>query len=101
MKELPPTRKKWSTGADLVRSFQFRKDASADRMAILGTVWERELGHMARHWTLAGVKKGVVFVKAHSSAAAQELHLRAPQLVRNLNKHFSRAWIKGVRAAAK
>lgn len=95
------SRQRWATSKDLVRSFQFRTGAQPDRMAILGAVWERELGHFSRYWSLIGVKKGVLLVKPSSSAAAQELQLRAAEMVRTLNKHFSRPWIKAVRAAFK
>lgn len=87
----------WSTGGELVRSFQFRTGNDPDRMAILASVWDRELGHLARHWTLAGVRRGIVLVKPRSAAAAQELQLRAVGLVRGLNKHFSKPWIKGIK----
>ena len=68
-----------------------------DRMLVLNQVWEREAGHLARHWALDGVRRGVLYVKPSSPAAAQELQLRESSLVRALNKHFRRSWIKGVR----
>jgi hypothetical protein len=99
---LPKTpRQKWATGADLVRSFKFRAGMQMDKIAILSSVWEKELGHMSKQWTLAGVRRGVVFVKPRSSAAAQELHMRASEMARNLNKHFGRPWIKAVKTSLK
>jgi hypothetical protein len=89
---------KFTTGADLVKSFKFQQGVQEDKLSILNAVWERELGHFSRHWDLAGVKKGVLYVKPRSAAAAQELSLRAPEIVRSLNKYFSRAWIKAVRS---
>jgi hypothetical protein len=47
---------------------------------------------------LIGVKKGVLYVRPKSSAAAQELHMRSEGLVKSLNKYFSRPWIVAVRA---
>lgn len=85
----------------MVRSFKFRAALQPDKMSILNAVWERELGHMARHWSLVGVQRGILFVKPLSSAAAQELHLRGPEIVRSLNKHFSRSWIRAVKASSK
>jgi hypothetical protein len=92
---------RWSSGSELVRSFNFRSGLQADKFAILNSVWEKEFGHLARHWVLTGVKNGVLYVKPSSSAAAQELHLRSGEIVRNLNKHFGRAWIRAVKAAVK
>ena len=94
---LSQKRKLWSTSDDLIKSFKFRAGIQSDKISILNAVWEKELGHMAGYWSLAGVKKGTLFVKPRSSAAAQELHMRAAGLVRTLNKYFSRAWIKAIK----
>lgn len=93
--------KKWATGGELVSAFKFRAQVQPDRIAILSAVWERELGHLSRQWALAGVRHGTVLVKPRSAAAAQELSLRGAELARNLNKHFSRPWIKAVKASLK
>lgn len=92
-------RKKWSTGADLVRSFQFRNSAEPGKIDLLNAVWERELGHFAKHWTLVGVRHGTLHVRPRSAAAAQELQLRAGEIVRALNKYFNRQWIRAVKSA--
>lgn len=89
---------KVSTAEELVRSFKFRTGVQSDKLSILNAIWEREMGHFSKHWSLESVKKGVLYVRPRSAAAAQELHLRAPEIARSLNKHFSRAWIKGVKA---
>ena len=89
----------WSSAGDLVRAFKFRAGIQSDKISILNAVWERELGHFARHWTLQGVKRGVLFVKPSSAAAAQELQMRGPEIVKGLNKYFSRAWIKAVKTS--
>lgn len=91
--------KRWATGEDLVKSFKFRSAIQSDKISILNAVWERELGHFAKHWQLVGVKRGVLFVRPRSAAAAQELSMRAGDMIRSLNKYFSRAWIKGVKTS--
>jgi hypothetical protein len=70
-----------------------------DKVAVLSAVWEKELGHFSKQWSLIGVKRGVVFVKPRSAAAAQELHMRAAGIVRSLNKHFGKPWIKAVKTS--
>ena len=69
------------------------------RMVILNQVWEREVGHFSRFWALVGLRRGILYVKVSSPAAAQELQMRGSGLVRSLNKHFKRSWIKGIRPA--
>ena len=93
--------KKWATGGDLVRSFKFRAGIQSDKILILNAVWEKELGHFAKHWVLVGVKQGTLYVKPRSAAAAQELQMRAGAITRGLNKYFSRAWIKAVKATSR
>jgi hypothetical protein len=94
-------RQRWATGEDLIKSFKFRTGIQSDKISILNAVWEKELGHFAKHWQLVGVKRGVLFVKPRSSAAAQELQMRSGEMIRSLNKYFSRAWIKAVKTSLK
>ena len=76
-----------------------RSRIQSDKISILNAVRERELGHFSKHWTLVAVKRGTLYVKPRSAAAAQELHMRAAGIVRSLNKFFSRAWIKAIKTA--
>ena len=64
---------------------------------ILDSIWAREIGVLANHCQLLAVKKGSIIVKASSPAAAQELTMRGPQLIRNLNKFFNRPWINSIK----
>ena len=84
---------------DVVRNFGFKTGAQPDRLAILDSVWEKEAGHFSKHWRLSGVRKGILYVNASSPAAAQELQLRSPGLLRGLNKYFKTAWIKAIKTA--
>ncbi|NNN04505.1 MAG: DUF721 domain-containing protein [Elusimicrobia bacterium] len=86
-----------SSAADLVRSFSYRSGIVNDRLALLSAVWDKECGAFAKHWALVGVKKGVLYVKPKSAAAAQELHMRSDGLMKSLNKYFVRPWIVAVR----
>lgn len=96
-----PKKPCWSTGSDLVSSFQYRTGMTENRMSILAAVWQKELGHLSGHWQLLGVKQGTLYVKPRSAAAAQELQLRGAGMVRSLNKYFSRAWIKGIKVSTR
>ncbi len=90
---------KWSTAEDLVKSFSYRAGTVDDKLTILNSVWDKECGAYAKHWALIGVKKGILYVRPKSSAAAQELHMRAEGLVKALNKYFGRPWIVAVRTS--
>ena len=96
-----PKKIRWSTGADLVRSFGFRTGVQDEKLSLLNAVWDKELGHFSKYWSLSGVKKGVLYVRPRSAAAAQELQLRSVEIVRSLNKYFSRPWVKAVKSALK
>lgn len=93
----PEKKGRWSTSSDLVRSFSYRSGTVDDKLTILSSVWDKECGAYARHWELVGVKKGTLYVRPKSSAAAQELHMRSEGLLKSLNKYFSRPWIIAVR----
>ena len=90
---------RWSSANDLVKSFTYRAGTANDKLALLNAVWDKECGAFAKHWALIGVKKGVLYVRPKSSAAAQELHMRAETLLRGLNKYFSRPWLVAVRTS--
>jgi len=89
---------RWNKAGDVLRGWKRRVGMESDRMAILHQIWEREVGHLSAHWRLEAVRRGVLYVKVRSPAAAQELQFRSTALVRSLNKYFKRSWIKSVRA---
>ncbi|MFH1725183.1 MAG: DUF721 domain-containing protein [Elusimicrobiota bacterium] len=88
---------RWTKASDVLRGWKFQHGVETDRMLILNQVWEREVGHLSRHWALAAVRRGILYVRVSTPAAAQELQLRGGQVVRSLNKYFKRSWIKGIR----
>ncbi|MDE2293693.1 MAG: DUF721 domain-containing protein [Elusimicrobia bacterium] len=90
---------RWVQAGDAVKQWSRAARLDGDRMLILNQVWEREAGHLARHWALDGVRRGVLYVRTSSPAAAQELHLRAPALKRALNKYFRQAWIREIKTS--
>jgi hypothetical protein len=93
---LNATKKHWLSVEHLVSDFKRRAQAPMDRFAILSSVWDKECGAYTKYWTLIAVKKGVLYVRPKSSAAAQELHMRSMVLIKSLNKYFSRPWITSV-----
>ena len=95
LKKEKPSR--WSTSSDLVKSFSYRAGTVNDKLALLNAVWDKECGAFSKHWALVAVKKGSLFVRPKSAAAAQELQLRAGVLIKSLNKYFSRSWILSIK----
>ncbi|MBI5242046.1 MAG: DUF721 domain-containing protein [Elusimicrobia bacterium] len=88
---------RWVSAGDALRRWAAGARVDTHRLMILNQVWEKEVGHLARHWALNGVKCGVLYVRTLSPAAAQELQLRSRDILRGLNKHFGRAWIREIR----
>ncbi|MEK7233719.1 MAG: DUF721 domain-containing protein [Elusimicrobiota bacterium] len=85
--------RRWSTSSDLVKSFTYRAGTVNNKLALLNAVWDKECGAYAKYWALVAVKKGTLFVRPKSAAAAQELQMRSGGLLKSLNKYFSRPWI--------
>jgi len=90
----------WVSAGEAVKRWSWGARVKTDRLMILNQVWEKEVGHLSRHWVLNGVRGGVLYVKTRSPAASQELQLRSRDILRGLNKHFDRAWIRELRALA-
>ncbi len=90
---------RWSTASNALKKLQFTQQFTSERMLILNQVWEKEVGHFSKHWVLEGVRRGILYVKVKSPAAAQELQMRGGAIVKSLNKYFKKAWIKGIRPA--
>lgn len=95
---MPESKKRWASAAEAVRDFKFRHNMKPSKMSILSAVWEKEMGSWVNHWNLVGLKRGVLYVSPKSSAAAQELQMRSGSVINNLNKYFSSAWIKTIKA---
>ncbi|MCX5787079.1 MAG: DUF721 domain-containing protein [Elusimicrobia bacterium] len=89
----------FASAKEVVRSFGFKVGAQPERLMLLDAAWEREAGHFSKHWKLSAVKRGVLYVATTSPVAAQELQLRAPALLRGLNKYFKSAWLKAIKPA--
>ncbi|MBI3548817.1 MAG: DUF721 domain-containing protein [Elusimicrobia bacterium] len=92
--------KGWTDSKDIVRAWQFKTGARSERLAVLNAAWEKEMGHLAQHWKLQGVRRGILYVIPKSPAAALELRMRIPTLLRSLNKYFKSAWIKDIKTSA-
>ncbi len=89
----------WTQANDVVSSWKFLGGISPDRLAILDAVWKKEMGRLGEHCVLLGVDRHFILVKPSSAAAASELALRSSVLVKSLNKHFKRPWIKAIKTA--
>lgn len=83
--------------APTAREWLAHRGLSVARLGMLDHAWER-LPERPKGWVLEGVQKGVLFVQVRSAAARHDLLLRAPKVLRELNKHFDRPWIKEIRA---
>jgi len=92
-------RNNWVKADKAVARWSAARRLNPDRMTILNEVWEREVGHLSRFWSLEGVRQGVLYVKVNSPSAAQELQMRGTTLRKSLNKHFKFSWIKQIRVS--
>lgn len=90
----------WTNIATVKNSWKTFGGMNPDRLAILDAVWNKELGRLKEHCRLLGVDKGCLVVKTDSSVVSNELAMRNKQLLRNLNRYFTRPWIKSIRTAS-
>ena len=91
----------WAKAGDICSRRRFLGGVLGERLPILDAVWKKEFGALARHCELLGLDGDYLVVKPFSSAAASEITLRGPQIVRSLNRYFKRPWIKAVRTGTR
>ena len=95
MKLGEPPKKQWHSSQELSGRFN-RLSGVLNRLLILEYVWNQQTGVKSRFWVLKAVQQGTLFVQVRASVAKNELLARRTQLIRELNKHFERPWIKKI-----
>lgn len=91
----------WTQADKICATRKFLGGIVPERLAILDAVWKKEFGRLSQHCELLGVDGGAIMVKPVSSAAASELTLRGPVIVKSLNKYFRQPWITAIKTASK
>ncbi|MEW5950334.1 MAG: DciA family protein [Elusimicrobiota bacterium] len=87
--------------ADIVSSRGSFFGINFSNLPILSAAWEREYGGLSKHFTLEGIEKNSIIVKASGSCAANEIKIRKNEIIRTLNKYFKNKWIKDVKVVCK
>ncbi|MBQ4493334.1 MAG: DUF721 domain-containing protein [Elusimicrobiaceae bacterium] len=85
----------WHEPSELKNSFN-RFSSQINRLVLLENIWNKTLGSKAKFWQLYAVQKNTIFVKVKVVSARQELLLNKETIIKELNKHFQRAWIKEI-----
>jgi hypothetical protein len=90
----------WTSIGYVKTSWKSLGGMAPERLVILDAVWKKEIGRLGEHCELLGVEKGFIVVKTSSSVAYNELFMRSKQILRSLNKYFSKPWLKGIKTAS-
>ncbi|MDR0953680.1 MAG: DUF721 domain-containing protein [Elusimicrobiota bacterium] len=85
----------WHEASELQNKFS-RINSQINRLILLENIWEKTLGSKAKFWVLDAVKGGTIYVKVKVTAARHELLLKEKIIVKELNKHFDKPWIKQI-----
>ncbi|MCK4936511.1 MAG: DUF721 domain-containing protein [Elusimicrobiales bacterium] len=80
-------------------SWKCFKGFNIDRLLILESVWDKEMGALGEHCVLLGVKKNTLVIKADSSVVANEIVFKSRNTIKSLNKYFRSPWIKYLKIA--
>lgn len=89
------TKKKQNwTPVNKVNSWRCFKGFNMDRLLILESVWDKEMGVLGEHCVFLGVEKNAILLKTDSSVVANEIVFKSKQTIRNLNKYFRTPWVK-------
>lgn len=73
-----------------------RLNARLNRLMILDHVWTQLVGSKGKFWVLHAVQRDTVYIKVRVAVAKNELIARREQLIKELNKHFEKPWIKRI-----
>ncbi|MCG2725089.1 MAG: DUF721 domain-containing protein [Elusimicrobia bacterium] len=82
------------TSMKKIDSWKCFKGFNIDRLLILESVWDKEMGVLGEHCVLLGVEKNTIILKVDSSVVANEIIFKSNQTIKNLNKHYRTPWIK-------
>ena len=85
----------WHESKEVLNSFS-KLSETLDRLVILESIWEKVVGDNAKYWVIDAVQGGTIYVKVKVMAARHELKLKEKEIIRELNKHFERSWIKQI-----
>lgn len=88
-------RESWKHSTDLNGKYN-RLNSQLNRLMILDHVWDHLIGDKKRFWKLTGVKGSCIYVSVKLSVAKNELVSRREMLIKELNKHFDKPWIKKI-----
>ena len=67
-----------------------------NRLMLLDHIWKRLVGDKERFWNLLAVQNGCLLVSVKLSVARNELIGCRQNLVKEINKHFDKPWIKKI-----
>ena len=90
----------WTNIGYVKKSWKTLGGIVPERLVILDAVWKKEAGRIGEHCELLGVSRGYLVVKTDSSVVYNEIFMNSKQILRNLNKYFSKPWLKGIRSAS-
>ena len=85
----------WHESNEIIVNFN-RLNTQINRLLLLEKIWSKVVGSKSKYWQIDAVKKDTIFVKVKVVTARQELLLNKANIIKELNKHFQRAWIKEI-----
>ncbi len=88
-------RNTWSSPAELSGKYG-RLYTRLNQLMLLDHIWTRLTGDKSRFWKLNAVQGNCIYVSVKLSVARNELIGRRENLIKELNKHFDKPWIKKI-----
>lgn len=85
----------WCPSSVLSSKFN-RLNSRLNKLMILDHVWTQLVGNKGKFWVLHAVQRDTIYVKVRVAVAKNELISRREQLIKELNKHFEKPWIKRI-----
>ena len=91
----------WTNIGYVKKSWKTLDGMIPERLVILDAVWKKETGRLGENCELLGIDKGYIIVKTDSSVVYNEIFMNSREILKNINKYFTRPWLRGIRTAVK
>ena len=85
----------WNKSSELNKQYN-RLNSQISRLMILDYAWKKVVADKDKFWKLVAVQKKSLLVEVKLSVARNELVSRRENLIKELNKYFSKPWIEKI-----
>ena len=85
----------WNKSSELNKKYN-RLNSQINRLMILDYAWKKVVAEKEKFWKLIAVQKKSLLIEVKLSVARNELIARQENIIKELNKYFTKPWIEKI-----